>query len=589
MPKKPQKSSKGQIISGNISPKKPWYRRPGILITIAVLVVIIAAIGASVYCFQIRPYNQVAVNINGTAFNMRYFVNSLEAYYKNAPSDTGIAEFADYVEQQIEQNQNIIQGSAALGVVIPRSEVVSELSLAHLPLNQEHVDIRMSSDLISKQVPLTQPQYNIQAMLVESEAQAQTALARLSAGENFTAVSGELNRYSSDSVSPDILGWVTPRLADLMLVSTRFGDNLSANGAVGLGAPFYDDSVSKKYGYWIVEVTEKKYASDNVTLAGLHLKGLLAGNPEDAQDVAAKLNSGVDIDELAKQVSQMPGAADNGAELGWVSPTIGADLFDTLSDAPLNAVNAPIGDALSVTAGGYWVYNILEKDDNRALNEYQQNQLETDLATRCTAALKKNPDYKVENLLTQEMKDFALDKVVLAQGAGSVLIGIIALPIGEVGVPYDYPIKIYGEKSGNTWSIEEGVLPDGLSFDTAKGILSGTPTVAGGGGITFKVGNNLHYHTLELTINIRMAISITTDSLLDGKVGEKYDQMVEAFADANKYTWSMVEGTLPDGLTLDAASGTIGGTPTASGTFSITVQVDDGIGKATKALTLKIQ
>jgi hypothetical protein len=447
----------------------------------------------------------------------------------------------------------------------------------------------MSSDLISKQVPLTQPQYNVQAMLVESEAQAQTALARLAAGENFTAVSGELNRYSSTSVSPDILGWVTPRLADLMLVSTRFGANLSANGAVGLGAAFYDDSVSKNYGYWVVKVIEKKYASDNVTLEGLHLKGILAGNPEDAQDAVAKLNSGADIDELAKQVSLMPGAADNGAELGWVSSSLGADLFSILSDAPLNAVNAPIGDGLSVTAGGYWVYNILEKDENRALTEYQQNQLETDLTTRCTEALKKNPDYKVENLLTQEMKDFALDKVVLAQGPGSVLIGITTLPIGEVGVPYDYKIKIYGEKSGNTWSIEEGVLPDGLSFDTAKGILSGTPTVAGGGGITFKVGNNLHYHTLEVTINIRMAISITTDSLPDGKVGEEYDQMVEAFADAASYTWSMVDGSLPDGLTLDAPSGTIGGTPKAAGTFNITVQVDDGIGKATKALTLKIQ
>src|SRR4029453_9899194 len=40
-------------------------------------------------------------------------------------------------------------------------------------------------------------------------------------------------------------------------------------------------------------------------------------------------------------------------------------------------------------------------------------------------------------------------------------------------------------------------------------------------------------------------------------------------------TWSITSGTLPAGLQIDAPTGTIFGTPTQTGTFNITVQVQD--------------
>ena len=57
------------------------------------------------------------------------------------------------------------------------------------------------------------------------------------------------------------------------------------------------------------------------------------------------------------------------------------------------------------------------------------------------------------------------------------------------------------------------------------------------------------------------------------------------------YTWSIVGGSLPPGLTLTPSSGAITGTPTAIGNFSFTAQVTDSSGPpqtATKALNLSI-
>jgi parvulin-like peptidyl-prolyl isomerase len=589
MPKKRQNSNKQPITSETKRSWNHWYQRPRNLIIIAVLVILVGAIGWSVYNFQIRPYNQTVIKYNNVSFNMRYFLNSLDAYYGKAPVDSSIADFADWVEQQIEQNQNIIQGSLALGVQIPRSNIVSELAKAGKPTNQANVDIQMAQDLVAKQVPASQPQYNIQAMLLESEEKAQSAIARLQAGEAFADVSSNLTKFSSTSNDAAALGWMTARQAELALGSTKFSGIIADTGTGVVSGPVYDDTVSKHLGYWVARMAELTYGSDNVTPFEIHIEAILLGSGQEAQDAVDKLNAGADLNELAKQVSLVSDAKDKGAEIGWLMRSTDPNLFDALVDLPVNTIIGPIEDNIAVTPGGYWVYNIIEKNDNQELNSYQQNLLETDLTDRCTAALNKNPDFKVENLLTQELKDSAVNKAVLAQGTGSVLIGMTSLPEGEARLNYYCKIKTYGEQNGNTWTITEGTLPQGLSLDAAKGVISGIPEFAGGGGFTIKVENSIHYSTQVLSYRLRMAISVTTESLPDGKVGEAYSQTLEAFADADSYVWSTDEGTLPDGLSLDKASGTISGTPSAAGTFSFKVQVYDGLGKDTQALTIKIE
>jgi hypothetical protein len=62
----------------------------------------------------------------------------------------------------------------------------------------------------------------------------------------------------------------------------------------------------------------------------------------------------------------------------------------------------------------------------------------------------------------------------------------------------------------------------------------------------------------------------------NGTVGVAYTTGLIAAGGGGTYTWSLIGGNLPPGLTLNTSTGVIGGTPTAPGKFTFTVQVTDG-------------
>ena len=87
---------------------------------------------------------------------------------------------------------------------------------------------------------------------------------------------------------------------------------------------------------------------------------------------------------------------------------------------------------------------------------------------------------------------------------------------------------------------------------------------------------------------------INTTTLPTAYVNQAYNQTLKATPGTtdNTLTWSVSSGTLPDGLQLDANSGTISGTPTTKGNFSFTVQVSETVEgetlTATQDFTLKV-
>ena len=84
------------------------------------------------------------------------------------------------------------------------------------------------------------------------------------------------------------------------------------------------------------------------------------------------------------------------------------------------------------------------------------------------------------------------------------------------------------------------------------------------------------------------SLQIMTVSLPNGTNGAAYSQTLTAFGGQTPYSWSLVTGGLPSGLTL-ATNGVISGTPTTSGTFNFTLKVTDATNSAaTQALSLTI-
>ncbi|MBU8898290.1 putative Ig domain-containing protein [Corallococcus sp. M34] len=78
-------------------------------------------------------------------------------------------------------------------------------------------------------------------------------------------------------------------------------------------------------------------------------------------------------------------------------------------------------------------------------------------------------------------------------------------------------------------------------------------------------------------------------ALADGYTGEAYSAGVSATGGQAPYTWAVVAGALPSGVTLDASTGALSGTPSATGTATFTVSVTDAASaESTQAFSLAV-
>ncbi|MFW5692403.1 MAG: putative Ig domain-containing protein [Chloroflexota bacterium] len=152
------------------------------------------------------------------------------------------------------------------------------------------------------------------------------------------------------------------------------------------------------------------------------------------------------------------------------------------------------------------------------------------------------------------------------------------IPTGESGVAY----------AGATFAASGGVepysfnlvgaLPSGLTFDPATASISGTPMQSGSFPITVQATDSTspaYTQSRDYTLVIDSPVlTFLTDSLPSGEAGAIYGGVTfSVVGGVSPYTYSIVSGSLPNGLTL--SGNTITGTPTQSGSFPITVQVSD--------------
>jgi Putative Ig domain len=175
---------------------------------------------------------------------------------------------------------------------------------------------------------------------------------------------------------------------------------------------------------------------------------------------------------------------------------------------------------------------------------------------------------------------------------GSFAITTSSLPNGVQYQPYSAALTGSGGTTPYTWSIITSSLPSGLSLNPTSGEISGTPTVTGSKGFTVQLtdANGLSKNRfLSITVNLN-AVTISTASLPDGVQNGAYNATLDATGGATPYSWSIVSGSLPAGLSLNSSSGMISGTPQSAGTSNFTVQVTDANSQsATKPLSIVIQ
>jgi RHS repeat-associated protein len=120
--------------------------------------------------------------------------------------------------------------------------------------------------------------------------------------------------------------------------------------------------------------------------------------------------------------------------------------------------------------------------------------------------------------------------------------------------------------------------PSQLSLKVPSGALTGLVQVVSGdqasNPLPFVVTSGTYLTSCSTTPSSTQ-LQITTDSLPDGAASHSYSVQLNATGGSNSYTWSLISGSLPAGLSL-SSSGVISGTPSGpSSPVNLTVQVID--------------
>ncbi len=191
-----------------------------------------------------------------------------------------------------------------------------------------------------------------------------------------------------------------------------------------------------------------------------------------------------------------------------------------------------------------------------------------------TPAVVGSFNFRVQAVDSSVVLQTATEDLTLTIGEG---VGITTtwLPAGAVGGGYSAALEAAGGQAPYKWSLASGALPAGLTLSSG-GAISGTPTTRGTLSFTVQASDSEatpSTATAQLSITID-AVIITTLSLPAGPVNVAYGATMTATGGAKPYTWSIVSGTLADGLTMSTA-GVISGVPTVPGTYGFTVQVAD--------------
>jgi hypothetical protein len=396
-----------------------------LIIGISVISVVAGILGGGWYEDEYLPRQEVVIRVNDTEFNMGYYLDMFKVQadpyiqaYEASQAKLYVQVLADEVERFIQENELMRQGALALGIEVTNSEVDEALKEADPPLGKEYWELMKHDLLVQKllaehfelEVPTSGEQGYVMAMFLESESQAVNARARLVEGENFVVLADELSLETVSAEGDGDFDW-HPR----GILSDRFGlsivEDYAFSAEVGvLSQPLFDETRSKNVGYWLAEVLEKDQ-DENGDL--YHIRVMLLGSEEEAQDMKARLEGGEDFATLAEEYSQHSGSKEDGGDMDWLAlEDVQAPLKDFVLNAELETVSEPVRDETSTTKGGYWLVEVVDKEDDRQISDDDRSFLKYEALDDWLTALSEDPENEVESYLDSEKKAWAIDQVL---------------------------------------------------------------------------------------------------------------------------------------------------------------------------------
>ncbi len=178
----------------------------------------------------------------------------------------------------------------------------------------------------------------------------------------------------------------------------------------------------------------------------------------------------------------------------------------------------------------------------------------------------------------------ASKKFKLVIKAVKPVIATKTISAGTISTDYSASFDITGSKP---ITLTLTGLPSGLTFDSDTVSISGTPTKYGTFTVKLTAQNAGGKASKNYKLNIYAPPVISAITLADATAGKSYKASFKA-SGTKKITWSVSDGSLPDGMSL-TTTGLLKGKPTYDGEYSFTVQAANSYGTDTKTLSLTVE
>lgn len=388
----------------------------GILIIAVVLVIVFVGL----YIGEVRPYQQTVAKVYDREFDARYLMDAVEYFGRFYTQETYLSYLSTLVyssQTTVIDSELIKRGAEGFGIVVADDEVKESLKEKEIPVNDASIDLtrmgllneRLLEEHFEPLEPANAEQVHVMAMFLESESQALTVTDELAASDNFTGLAEE---YSLDSYTKEAKGdpgWHTREYLEYQM-STDIPVEYAFGADIGtLSQPLYDER-SKPVGYWLVDVLERR--EDNTQA---HVQVILLGSEEEADEARQRLDDGEDFGELARELSQHEVSREAGGDLDWVAEGSISEAFDAHVFEPETGdvgILDPFRDDSIFTTGGYWMVRVLDREENRPVEEEEKEFLADRAYQDWSSQLWEDATEEIDqSYLTAEIMQWIVEKL----------------------------------------------------------------------------------------------------------------------------------------------------------------------------------